>query len=111
MLPIIFPIGFGLIFLAFEAGIKKTFFAKKIPLKELEEDDIIATEFLTEETQKLLDRKFKKVLGKNEKKILEENNVKELWVFRDLPKFGPFIFAGTVVALLYPDVLLGMFMV
>jgi len=111
MLPIIIPLVFGIVYVAFEAGIKKEFFTKKIKVSELEEDEIISEENLDPKIYSLLNLKFIKVIGEKEKEILKENNVKEIWVYRNLPKFGPFIFLGVVISLLYPDVLLGIFMV
>jgi len=104
MLILFIPMFFGLLFLAFERGIKKEFFLKKIKFNDLEEDDLVALEFLDVKLKKKLNLKFKGVIGEKEKEKLKEMKVKEILVYRDMPKFAPFIFLGIVVVLAKPDI-------
>ncbi|MFH1695895.1 MAG: hypothetical protein ABH850_05740, partial [Candidatus Micrarchaeota archaeon] len=92
-----------------EKGIKKEFFLKKISLQEMEEDEVIAVEFTPKETLEKLKLGFKGVLGEKEKKELEKAGIKELFVFRELPKFGPFIFVGVLINLAFPQLIVSLF--
>ena len=94
---------FGLVFLALEKGIRKNFFLKKIKLKELEEDEVIALDFLDEKTKKALDLQAKGILGEKEKQKLEKKGITEILVYRNMPPFGPFIFIAIIAVLLKPD--------
>lgn len=96
------PMVFGLLFLAFEKGIREKIFLKKIQASELEEDEIIAREFLDKKTIEKLGLGLKGVIdGKARRKILELG-LKEIPVYRNLPKFGPFILLGVIAALFAP---------
>lgn len=97
------PIVFALLFVAFEKGIKKNFFLEKVSINTLEEGEVIASEFLDEKIKEELNLGFKGVIGEKEKKKLMELNVKEVPVYRNLPRYGPFIFIGTVIALVFPN--------
>jgi len=97
------PIFFALTFVAFEHGIKKNFFLKKIELKNLEEDDLIATEFLDEEIRKNLSLKFKGIIDKNVERKLIQLKVKNILVYRGLPKFAPFVLIGVIISVFFPD--------
>ncbi|MBI2598497.1 MAG: prepilin peptidase [Candidatus Diapherotrites archaeon] len=103
------PSVFAILFLSLEHGIKKNFFLKKIPLNKIEEDDLIASEFLDENTKKALSLNFKGIIDVKTKKKLHELKVKEVLVYRNLPKFAPFVFAGVIVSILFPDFLFWVF--
>jgi len=103
------PMSIALIYIALEKGIKKEFFLKKISLNEMEEDEVIAVEFEKKETIEKLGLGFKGVIGLKEKKALEEKGVKELFVYRNLPKFGPFIFIGALINLAFPNLFVLLF--
>ncbi|MEM4327316.1 MAG: hypothetical protein QXZ13_04085 [Candidatus Diapherotrites archaeon] len=45
---------------------------------------------------------LKEVMQPKEIKELEKIGIKKILVYRDLPKFGPFIFIGTIIALTMP---------
>jgi len=100
------PFAFGLLFIAMQEGIKKEFFEKNISLAKMEEDEVIS-ENNSEKILKILNGK--KLLGDKEIKLLKKNGIKSVIVLRDLPKFGPFIFVGTVFALLSPNFFMMLF--
>ena len=100
-----FPVAIAILFIAFEKGIKKEFFLKKVKLSELEEDEVIAFEFLEEKEKKELELKFKGVIGEKEKEKLEKAGIKEMLVYRALPRFGPFVFFGIAIVLLKPELI------
>ena len=103
MLLVLVPLVLSLLFLAFEKGIRKQFFLKSVALKDLEEDEPIAWDFLDGNLQKSLNLKLKRVIGEQEKRRLAQLGLKEVLVYRELPRFGPFIFVGVVLTLLMPD--------
>ncbi len=98
---------FGLLFMAFERGIKREFFLKKAGVKDLEEDELVAAEFLEPGTRAVLGMKWKGILGEREIRKLNDAGIKEIFVYRNLPKFAPFILAGVVLALAFPIFPLG----
>ncbi len=101
------PMLAGLVFVALQKGIKKEFFEKKINLKDLEEDEVIAEN----NSKKILDLfKTKGVIGEKEIKQMKKMKVKNIYVLRDLPPFGPFIFIGTMCAIYIPDFFILLFL-
>jgi len=98
-------LGLALLFLAFEKGIRRQFFLKEIPISKLEEDEVIATEFLKHGIRKKLGLKFKGVFGEEEKAKLKNLGVAKVPVYRNMPPFGPFILLGCIAAMLWPDII------
>jgi len=97
------PLLLAVIFLVFEKGIRKSFFLKEVKLEKLEEDEVVAADFLGEKAKKALGMRMKGVLGDREIENLKKAGVKEVPVFRGMPPFGPFIFLGCVAAMLMPN--------
>ena len=96
------PITLGIIFIAFQNGIKENFFEKKIKLKNAEEDEILSKN----NPQKILNLvNGKELVEEKELTILKKHKIKEIIVLRNLPKFGPFIFLGTIIALTHPTLI------
>lgn len=95
---------FGLPFIALENGIRKKFFVKKILIGKAEEEEILAVEYLNEKQKKEIQNAIGKriVLEKKELEKLKKAKIKQLLVYRALPKFGPFILIGIILALLIP---------
>ncbi len=100
---IIIPIFFGLIFIALQEGIKKNFFEKKILLKDLEDDEVIAEGRNNDKIIELL--KGKQLLGEKEIALLKKYKISSIYVLRGLPPFGPFILLGILAALTQPNFL------
>jgi Flp pilus assembly protein protease CpaA len=100
------PLLGGAIYIGLQDGIKKNFFDKKVSLGKLEEDEI-PSENNSQKILKLLSGK--KLVGKKEIQILKKNKIKELIVLRNLPKFGPFIFLGTIIAIINPAFFVSLF--
>lgn len=104
------PLFCALLFIAFQQGIKRNFFLKQIPLAELEEDEVIAKEFLSKELEQKISNsnlsfKVKGIITDSDKEKLKKLGISSLPVLRSLPPFAPFIFLGTILALLMPDFL------
>jgi len=98
------PLLFGVAFFAFEKGIKKEFFLKEIKTSELEEDEVLALEFVSEKEKEIIG-KFRGVIGEKEKETLMKGGIKKILVYRNLPRFGVFIFAGVIISILFPNTL------
>jgi Flp pilus assembly protein protease CpaA len=96
------PFLLGLIFIALQNGIKEKFFEKKIKLKDAEEDEILSKNN-PEQIFKLI--KGKELIEEKEIELLKKHKIREIIVLRNLPKFGPFIFLGTLIALYYPNLI------
>jgi len=99
---LLLPILFGLLFMAFQTGIKRNFFLKKVPLAKLEEDEIVAKEFLSKPALLALNAGFKGVLSPKEIARLKKAGVGEVPVYRGLPPFAPFILLGVIFAQFFP---------
>ncbi len=96
------PFFFGLIFIALQNGIKENFFEKKIKLNQAEEDEILSKNN-SEKILKIVNGK--ELIEEKEINLLKKNKIKEIIVLRNLPKFGPFIFLGTLIATQYPTLI------
>ena len=97
------PIVCALLFLALEKGIRKNFFLKWVALNEIEEDEIIAEEFLQEKERKKLNLGLKGLIQPKDAEKFLQLGIEKVPVFRSLPKFGPFIFLGVLLALFFPN--------
>lgn len=99
---IMIPLTLGLVFFFLEEGIRKQFFLVRVAPSKLEEDEIIAWDELEEKEKKQLELGSKRVLEENDVKRLLELGLKTIPVYRNLPRFGIFIFLGVVLALMFP---------
>ncbi|MFA5763513.1 MAG: A24 family peptidase [archaeon] len=97
------PLLIGLVFVALQKGIKIEFFEEEIKIKDLEEDEVIG-ENNSEKIQKILNGKV--LLGEKEIAFLKKNKIHSIFVLRNLPKFGPFIFIGAILAIILPNFLM-----
>ncbi len=105
-----FPLFLALLFMAFEKGIRHRFFLKQVNLDELDEDEVIAADFLDGKIKQGLNLRVKGVFGKKEIERLRETGVKAVPVYRGMPPFAPFILLGCIAALLQPDLIGFLFM-
>ena len=94
-------------FVALERGIRKEFFLEKVSLGKLDEDEIIAYDFIDERTKKIIlgeGRVLKGVLGSGEIENLKKAKINEIPVYRSLPKFAPFVLVALVALLAFPNI-------
>lgn len=99
------PLTLALTFLALEKGIRHQFFLKQISIEKLEEDEVIATEFLDKNIKEKLGLKIKGVLGEKEIQKMKQTGLKKVPVYRGMPPFGPFIFLGCIAAIAQPNII------
>lgn len=100
----------GSIFIALERVIKEHYFCKTVLVKDLGDDELIAPEFTDEKILKELNLGVKGILGEKEKQKLLEIGIKKITIYATPPKFGPFIFIGTILALWFPNLLAILFL-
>ncbi len=93
----------GIIFYAFEEEIKKHAFLKHITLEQLEDDEVLAVEHLTNEEKEKFGKNVPNLIGREDILRLKHANMHTIPVYRDLPRFAPFLFAGMGVTYLYPE--------
>lgn len=103
------PLGFALVFLALEKSIRKKFFLKEVPLGKLEEDELIALEFLPEKIRQKINPKAKRIIDEKMIKELKAMKMTKIPVYRNLPRFAPFILVGVILAILRPELVAGVF--
>lgn len=99
------PLLLAILFLAFERGIRKSFFLREVQLQNLEEDEVIAAEFLDEKIREQLNLKLKGVFGEREIATLKKAGIGRAPVYRDMPPFAPFILLGCIAAMVQPNLL------
>ncbi|MFH0836213.1 MAG: A24 family peptidase [Candidatus Micrarchaeota archaeon] len=98
----------GLFLMVFKKQITDKLVVRKIPIKEIEDEDILAIDKLP----KRLVAKYglERVLTKKQvgllKKIRRDTKRKLFPVCKELPRFGPYILAGLIASLLVRDLFL-----
>lgn len=92
------------VFVALEKPIKKHFFSKKVKLEKLEADEAIAIEFTDPKILEKTGLGLKGIIGEKEKQKLKELGIKEVIIYANAPRFGPFIFLGVALALWFPEI-------
>jgi len=103
------PMVFALAFLALENGIRKNFFLVHIKVAELEDDDLIAADEIDAATKEKIGIGIKGIADADVMRRIKEAGMEELPVYRNLPKFAPFVLAGVIVVLLFGNQLAGIF--
>ncbi len=93
----------GIIFYALEDEIKTHAFLKRITLEQLEDDEVLATEHLTHEEKEKWGKHIPNLIGTEDKLRLTHMNIHTIPVYRNLPKFAPFLLVGIIVVYLFPD--------
>lgn len=102
LLVVVIPLFLGVFYYAFESGIRKHFFLEHVKIDSLEEDEIIAFDELPENVRKKINWGAKRVLEETDIKQLQDVELKTIPVYRNLPRFGPFLLGGLVVSLWVP---------
>ncbi|MEM0360131.1 MAG: prepilin peptidase [Candidatus Diapherotrites archaeon] len=97
------PLFLGVFAMAFQSGIYREFFLKYVSPKELEEDEIIAKEFLEPAVLAEAGLSIKGVLDLKAAEKLARAGVKKIPVYRSLPPFAPFLLFGVIVSYFVPD--------
>lgn len=88
------PLLFGLVFLAFERGIRKEFFLKRAKLSELEEDELLATEFEDKKNSCTAGFEAERNLGNKRNRKIKESKNKRSAGLQECPEVCPVLFPG-----------------
>jgi len=91
----------SLFFLVFKNEVSEKLIVKKVPLAKVEDEDLIATDKMPAALVKRL--KIGKVATKEVMARLRRARVSSIWVHKSLPRFGPYILAALLAALLTGD--------
>ncbi len=98
------PIFLGLFISVFQDEIKEHIYLLWKKVKDLEDGDVIAFEYLSGNLKKRLDPilKNKKVIEEKDIEAMKINNLRyKVPVYYFLPKFGPYIFLGVVFSVFF----------
>lgn len=93
----------GLVFYAFEDEVKTHAFLTRIPLEKLEEDEILAIEHLTKEEKEKLGKNIPTLIGTENVALFKQHGMHTIPVYRNLPKFAPFLLLGVLIVYLFPE--------
>ena len=104
------PLLFALTFLAFQKGIKKNFFLRHVSIEELEEDEIIAREFLDRDLLAGSGLSLKGIITKEDAKKLRSAGLKKVPVYRGMPPFAPFLLLGVIISFYWPSLFSELFL-
>lgn len=94
---------FGLLFYAFEDEVKIHSFLKRIPLNELEDDEVLALEHLTKEEKEKWGQTIPSLISREDIMALKHKGITHVPVYRNLPKFAPFLLIGILATYLFPE--------
>jgi len=103
---ILIPLLFGLKLMIFEEEVRKYIYLKQKSILKLEDGDVLALEFIKKDLLIKLKLNGKNILEEGDIKRLKKiKTLKSLPIYDSLPRFGPFIFFGLVIIILFGGVL------
>ncbi len=103
------PMAITVSLIPFKEDMIDLFYSVKKPIKDLNDDDVLALEQISEEKQEELGlwrKTFTSPELKNIKKKAEESNYEKVPVCEDLPIFVPYIFLALLISLVIGDAFL-----
>ena len=100
---------FALVFLALEQGIRRNFFLERVKISEMDEDELIAADELDAATKEKIGIGIKGIADADVLRKIKELGISEVPVYRNLPKFAPFVLVGCVVIIVFGNSLTGAF--
>ncbi len=99
---ILIPILLGLKLMVFEPEVRKYIYLKNKKISELEDGDVLALDFIKKALLTKLKLKGKSILEESDiKHIKKMKGIKSIPIYDFLPRFGPYIFLGLVIVLLF----------
>jgi Flp pilus assembly protein protease CpaA len=93
----------GIIFYTLEDEIKAHAFLTRISLEQLEDDEVLAVEHLTSEEKQKWGKNPPNLIGTDDVLQLTQMKVNTILVYRNHPKFAPFLLMGIVATYLFPE--------
>src|SRR3989338_6080672 len=85
-------------YLAFKKEIQGQLFLQQVSVEKLEDDEIIAKEFLDEKIREKLTANAKGIFTDKDKLLLKEMGIASVPVYRGLPPFAPFFLLGVILS-------------
>jgi len=99
---ILIPIIVGLKLMIFEPEVRKYIYLKSKKISELEDGDVLATEFIKKELLIKLKLNGKNILEEADiKNLKKQKGIKLIPIYDSLPRFGPYIFFGLVIVIFF----------
>lgn len=102
---LLLALGMGIIFYMLENEIKAHAFLKRIPLEEMEDDELLAVEHLSADEKQKLGKEIPPLIDRGDIQRFKHAGMHTIPVYRDLPKFAPFLFVGVLLVYLFPEAL------
>lgn len=102
---LLIAIGMGIIFYMLEHEIKAHAFLKRIPIEQMEDDELLAVEHLTHEEKQKLGKEIPPLIDRSDMMRFKHAGIHTIPVYRNLPKFAPFLFVGVLLVYLFPSAL------
>ena len=103
------PVALGLVIIPFKNDTLEHFSIKPKAVKDWDDDEVIALEFISDDVKKKLGLWRKTFTDRELAKIKErakKYHIKRLPVCAELPRFGPFILISLVISLFFGDMML-----
>ena len=100
---------FALVFLALENGIRKRFFLEMVKVEEMDEDELIAADEIDAQTKQEIGIGVKGIADAEVLRRIKERGIVTVPVYRNLPKFAPFVLVGCIVVIVFGSALTGIF--
>jgi Flp pilus assembly protein protease CpaA len=95
------PIFLGVFIMIFQEEIKKYIYLQTLPLSKIEDGDVIAIEHISKTLLEKLKLGKRQVIEEEDLKRFKKLNIKNLPIYYNLPKFGPYILLGTIFTLIF----------
>ncbi len=96
------PIIVGLKLMIFEPEVRKYIYLKNKKISELEDGDVLALEFIKKDFLTKLKLNGKSILEESDiKNIKKMKGIKLIPIYDSLPRFGPYIFLGLLIVLVF----------
>ncbi|MFQ5406162.1 MAG: hypothetical protein ACE5DI_03345, partial [Candidatus Micrarchaeia archaeon] len=96
----------------FKTQIEQEVLIKFVPIKDVEDEDILVLEKLDKKLVK--EYGLEKVLTEGQVKLLKriqkEKRINRFPVYKNLPRFGPYVLFGLIASLLFGDIFLALFL-
>ena len=102
---LLIALGLGIIFYALEDELKAHAFLKRIPLEQLEDDELLAVEHLSAEEKAKLGKNIPQLIDRTDILRFRHAGLHTIPVYRNLPKFAPFLLLGVLVVYVFPEIL------
>lgn len=99
-LVLLIPIILGLFISVFDHEIKKYIYTRNKKISKLDDGDVLAMEFISKSMLKKLGMGNREVIEDRDLKRFKKLDIKEIPIYDNLPRFGPYILVGLIIFLI-----------